>query len=94
MRLLHHTCVGTNDLDKGTAFYKAILEPLGAKVIGEVEGRTTMFGRDDGPEFFVLKPANGEPATFANGGTFGFNAETPSQIDAFHAAGLANGGTD
>lgn len=93
MRLLHHTCVGTNDLEKGTAFYKAVLEPLGAKVVGEVPDRTVMFGKE-GPEFFVLKPANGEPATFANGGTYGFNAESPEQIDAFHAAGLANGGTD
>ena len=94
MRLLHHTCVGTNNLEKASAFYKAILEPLGAKVVGEIPDRTTMFGTDAGPEFFVLKPANGEPATFANGGTYGFNAESRAAVDAFHAAGMAKGGKD
>ena len=94
MRLLHHTCVGTNDFDKATAFYKAILAPLGAQVINTIPGQTTMFGKDGRPEFFVLCPRNGEPATFANGGTYGFNAENRAAVDAFHAAGMANGGTD
>jgi len=93
MRLLHHTTVGTDDLEKASAFYKAVLEPLGSKVIGEIPGRTIMFGKE-GPEFFVLRPANGEPATYANGGTIGFNAESRAAVDAFHAAGMANGGTD
>ena len=94
MRLLHHTCVGTNDMNRAVTFYQAILGALGAQVVGEVPDHATMFGREDGPEFFVLKPGNGEPATFANGGTYGFNAESRSQVDEFHARGLANGGTD
>ena len=36
---------------------------------------------------------NGEPATHANGGTIGFTMASPEQADAFHAAGVANGGT-
>ena len=43
--------------------------------------------------FSVSKPINGEPATFANGGTVGFAASSPEQADAWHAAGVANGGT-
>ena len=31
--------------------------------------------------------------TRANGSTFGFNVSSPEQVDAFHAAGVANGGT-
>ena len=93
MRLLHHTTIGTDDLEKASAFYKAVLEPLGSKVIGEIPDRAIMFGKE-GPEFFVLRPANGEPATHANGGTIGFNAETRAAVDAFHAAGMAHGGTD
>ena len=38
-------------------------------------------------------PINGEVACGANGGTIGFAVETPEQGDAWHAAGLANGGT-
>jgi catechol 2,3-dioxygenase-like lactoylglutathione lyase family enzyme len=40
----------------------------------------------------VTKPINGQPATFANGGTIGFQASGPEQVDAWHAAGCANGG--
>ena len=36
---------------------------------------------------------NGESACHGNGGTIGFNVQSPEQADAFHAAGLANGGT-
>jgi hypothetical protein len=36
---------------------------------------------------------NGEPATIGNGSTIGFAMQSPEQADAFHAAGVANGGT-
>ena len=42
--------------------------------------------------FGITTPINGEPATFANGGTIGFAMQSPEQADAFHAAGVANGG--
>jgi catechol 2,3-dioxygenase-like lactoylglutathione lyase family enzyme len=44
--------------------------------------------------FILTAPINGEPATHANGGTIGFAADNPEDIDAWHAAGLANGGTN
>jgi catechol 2,3-dioxygenase-like lactoylglutathione lyase family enzyme len=47
-----------------------------------------------GPEFVVLKPRDGKPATHANGGTIGFAAPSRAAVHAFHAAGLAHGGTD
>ena len=94
MRLLHHTCIGTNDMEKAVEFYTAILAPLGATVVGTVEGHSTMFGYDEGPEFFILNPVNGEPATIANGGTYGFRSPSRAAIDEFHANGLALGGTD
>ena len=94
MRLLNHITVGTNDLAKSTAFYKSVMEALGSQLIGEIPDRTAMFGRDEGPEFFVVKLANGEPASFANGGTIGLIAQTRAQVDAFHAAGMAQGAQD
>jgi len=47
----------------------------------------------NGGLFLVTTPINGEPACGANGGTIGFAAESPEQADAWHAAGLAAGGT-
>ena len=42
--------------------------------------------------FSVTKPINGEAATSANGGTIGFAANSPEQVNAWHAAGIAAGG--
>ena len=47
----------------------------------------------DGPEFMVTKPANGKPATPANGGTIGFAAADRPAVHAFHEKALAAGGT-
>jgi catechol 2,3-dioxygenase-like lactoylglutathione lyase family enzyme len=41
----------------------------------------------------VLSPGNGEGPS-SNGVTLGFAADSAAQVDAFHAAGLAAGGTD
>jgi catechol 2,3-dioxygenase-like lactoylglutathione lyase family enzyme len=41
----------------------------------------------------VSEPIDGAPATFANGGTIGFACASPAQADAWHAAGVASGGT-
>ncbi len=86
-----HIMVGTNDLEKSTAFYDAALAPLGLKNIGGHD-RATLYG-DKSWEFIVTKPANGEAATHANGGTIGFAAPSRAAVDAFHEAALANGGT-
>ena len=43
--------------------------------------------------FGITSPLNGEPATHGNGSTIGFAMQSPEQADAFHAAGIANGGT-
>ena len=41
----------------------------------------------------VSKPIDGKPATHANGGTIGFTMSDAKQAEAWHKAGLANGGT-
>jgi hypothetical protein len=43
--------------------------------------------------FSVSLPIDGEPATCANGATIGFACADQAQADAWHAAGVANGGT-
>jgi len=42
----------------------------------------------------VSKPIDGEAATHANGGTIGFTVASPEEADAWHKAGVANGGTE
>lgn len=86
-----HIMVGANDPSKSIPFYDAALGALGIK--GQTMGERAFYSTPDGGAFGVGKPRDGEAATFANGGTIGFKAETAAQVDAFHAAGCANGGT-
>ena len=86
-----HIMVGANDIEKARAFYNAALGALGC---APAEGERLFYGQLGGGAFGVAKPANGEAACFANGGTIGFQAKSKEAVDAFHAGGLANGGTD
>jgi catechol 2,3-dioxygenase-like lactoylglutathione lyase family enzyme len=89
--MFSHVMVGTNDLDKAKAFYDKLLGTLG--VPPAVIDRHRIFYRTKTGTFSVSKPIDGQPATPANGGTIGFVAKSPEEVDTWHATGLANGGT-
>ena len=89
--MFSHVMVGTNDLDKAKKFYDAVLGTLGIKP-AIVDGNRIFYISPQGM-FSVSKPIDGKPATHANGGTIGFAASSTAQADAWHAAGVANGGT-
>jgi catechol 2,3-dioxygenase-like lactoylglutathione lyase family enzyme len=89
--MFSHVMVGTNDLDRAKKFYDAVLGTLGIKP-AIVDGNRIFYISPNGM-FSVSKPIDGKPATHANGGTIGFAASSTAQADAWHAAGVANGGT-
>jgi catechol 2,3-dioxygenase-like lactoylglutathione lyase family enzyme len=82
--------IGTNDLDRAKSFYDALLGTL--EIPPASVDRHRIFYRTKTGTFSVSKPIDGKPATFANGGTIGFAGKSQEQVDAFHAAGLAQGG--
>lgn len=87
----HHT-IGANDMDAAKAFYDATFKAIGGEdVITDPKGR--LIYRHNGGMFMVTRPINGEPATPANGNTIGIAMDGPEQIDAWHAAGVAAGGS-
>ena len=88
--MFSHIMVGTNDLDRAKQFYDAVLGTLGVGP-GFVDRHRVFYMTPKGV-FAVSLPIDGEPATFANGGTIGFACESPKQADDWHAAGVANGG--
>ena len=89
--MFSHIMIGTNDLEKAKAFYDPLLATLGVPP-ARVDGQRIFYFTPTGV-FSVSKPINGEPATAPNGGTIGFACATPAIADAWHAAGLAAGGT-
>ncbi len=88
--MFSHVMVGTNDLDRARKFYDAVLGTLG--IPPGVVDRHRAFWRTPTGVFAVSLPINGQPATVGNGSTLGFACANPAQVDAWHAAGVANGG--
>ncbi|MFZ4748433.1 MAG: VOC family protein [Sphingomonas sp.] len=88
-----HICIAARDLGAAKSFYDAVLTPLGVQSVGPISDRSCLYKTDDG-NMLLMVPANGEPATPSNGGTIGFAGADKAAIDAFHAAGIANGGSD
>ena len=95
--MLSHVTIGTNDLRRAMAFYDALLATLG------IPRRETHL--DQGmvgyalspaatPQFWLMRPINGAPATVGNGVTIAFEAKDRAAVDAFHEAGLRAGGRD
>ena len=93
MAMFTHVTVGTNDLGRARSFYDSILAPLGYQRLKDLGDNGSIWGQS-APEFFVLKPANGNPASFANGGTISFLAPNRTAVAGFHKAALATGGVD
>ena len=89
--MFSHVMIGTNDLPRAKAFYDAVLGALGVAP-GHVD-RHRVFWRTPTGVFSVSLPINGEPATVGNGSTLGFACTSAEQVQAWHAAGTANGGS-
>ena len=90
--MFSHVMFGANDLEASRKFYDAVLGTLGIAPGVMNDGRRYFYRSPKG-SFSITRPLDGEAATPGNGATIGFLAETPEQVHAFHAAGMAHGGT-
>ena len=94
--MFSHIMVGTNDIEESKIFYDKLFEVLGAgpgKMYPSRTGEKRYFYNFKDTSFAISEPIDGNPATVANGGTIGFNVESIEQGDAWHKAGIENGGT-
>jgi len=90
--LLSHVSLGTNDFERATRFYDAVLTTIGAKRVME-HGEAVAYGRAF-PEFWVQRPYDGKAAAVGNGTHVAFLAHSRADVDAFHAAAIKAGGVD
>jgi len=89
--MFSHIMIGSNNLDRSKSFYDAVLGTLGVRP-GAVD-RHRIFWRTPTGVFSVTLPIDGNAASVGNGGTIGSACQSPEQTDAWHAAGLAHGGS-
>jgi catechol 2,3-dioxygenase-like lactoylglutathione lyase family enzyme len=90
--MFSHVMVGSNDIARSKKFYDALFCAMGGEP-GVQDPRGRLIYVHNGGRFLVTKPIDGEAATHANGGTIGFTMSGPDQAEAWHKAGVANGGT-
>ena len=90
--MFSHIMIGSNDIARSKKFYDAVFGAMGGKP-GTEDARGRLIYVHNGGRFMVSKPIDGRPATHANGGTIGFTMANQKEADAWHKAGLANGGT-
>ena len=86
-----HIMIGSNDLERSKGFYDATFIALGGQP-GEVDARGRLIYVHDGGRLMITTPIDGNPATFANGGTIGISAASRRHVQAWHDAGTTHGG--
>jgi catechol 2,3-dioxygenase-like lactoylglutathione lyase family enzyme len=90
--MFSHIMVGSNDTARSKKFYDALFAAMGGQP-GTQDPRGRLAYAHNGGRFMVSKPIDGKGAAPANGGTIGFSMSGREQVDAWHKAGVANGGT-
>ena len=88
--------VGTNNLEKSSKFYDAVLCPLGIIKIYSGD-RNIGYASRDNPDlikFYITKPQNKELATNGNGTMIALMTDSREKVDKFHSIALKNGGVN
>lgn len=92
--MLHHVSLGVRDVVASAKFYDAVLRPLKLKRKMDFSPRAVAYGDGGMQSFWIQVPHDGKAPSVGNGVHIAFNAASKAQVNAFHAAALANGGTD
>ena len=91
--MLSHLSLGVEDLAKATAFYEAVLAPLGFVCVWK-NPRGSGFGEAGGEDRLALFGRPGEARAPGAGFHLCFTAPSRDAVDAYHAAALNAGGSD
>ena len=88
--MIDHISVGVSDLERSARFYEATLAPLGLSRL-VTRPATIGFGKNH-PEFWINLRAGMAQVSSESGTHICLRAKSTADVDAFHAAALANGG--
>jgi catechol 2,3-dioxygenase-like lactoylglutathione lyase family enzyme len=92
--MIGYVTLGTNDLERASAFYDGLFAALGAKQIQPNDRiRLWSAGRDT-PMLGVSVPFDGERASSGNGTMVALNVGSKDKVEAMYASALELGATD
>ena len=92
--MIGYITLGTNNLEKATMFYDALLAELGAGRLMQQDHIVAWTVAPDKPAIAVCKPYDGEEATVGNGTMIAIPVDSTEKVDAVYAKAIALGGTD
>ncbi len=90
--MLSHVSIGVRDLAAARRFYDAVLGTLGYRCLYPMD-EAAGYGADT-PQFWLNASPSPVPPDPHSGLHICFDAASEAAVQAFHAAGLAHGGTD
>ncbi|MGX9522964.1 VOC family protein [Vibrio mediterranei] len=86
--IINHISLGTNDVEKASVFYDAVLSTLGINRSHTIDRVAVSYGEQF--EFWVGLPLEGNGSS-GNGTHIAFNAPSQEAVDAFYQVALKQG---
>ena len=92
--MIGYVTLGSNDLDKASAFYDALLAEIGAGRVMESD-RYIAWGTGPGaPMLFIIKPFDEKPATVGNGTMVSLYMDSTDKVDSLYKKAIELGAQD
>ena len=92
--MIGYVTLGTNDMEKASKFYDALLGEMGAKRFMESDSFVAWATSPTAPGVSVIKPHDGKPATVGNGVMVAIACDKPATVDKLYKKALELGATD
>ena len=92
--MIGYTTVGTNDFERGAAFYDSLLATIGAKRLMELESFILWGTSLDEGCLALAKPYDESPATVGNGVMVAIRVGSQDVVNELHRKALELGGQD
>jgi catechol 2,3-dioxygenase-like lactoylglutathione lyase family enzyme len=90
MAQVGYVCLGTNDFDRATAFYDALLGEMGGKRLMPTPPGL-LYRLASGAMIMVVRPQNQEPATFGNGTMVAISVDEKEDVTRVYEKALSLG---
>ena len=92
--MIGYTTLGTNDLEKATAFYDALFEDLSLKKIMPNDRLVLWSSKAGAAMLGIIIPFDGNPATNGNGNMVAILLNDAETVAKLHAKAIELGGLD
>jgi catechol 2,3-dioxygenase-like lactoylglutathione lyase family enzyme len=90
MAQIGYVCIGTNDFDRATAFYDALLGEMGGKRLMPTP-HGLLYRLSSGAMLMVTRPYDEQPAASGNGNMLAISVDTKDDVARIHAKALELG---